>query len=161
MQRLLIIDNDVLNCIFISLKESNPVHFDTAIQQLSLRYDVIWIPEEVENEFCYSPKGNKNRKLLQKIYDTHQFITQCPIKVSAREIDLDNNHSSGDRGETDAILQVSKLLSVVDKKYKFSQVHLFFKDKGAIRRAKNKNLNILLYKDFAIELREIGVNLQM
>jgi hypothetical protein len=45
----------------------------------------------------------------------------------------------------------------MDIRYKFSEVHLFFKDKKPIKRATQKNLTVIWYKHFGNELREIGV----
>lgn len=158
MQRLLIIDNDVIVSLFENLKDSNKKQFDVVIQQLSMKYDKIWIPEEVEREFVYTPVHNKKRKkALKKIYENHQFICRCPIKVAMHEIHLDNGHSLEDIGETDAMLQSAKVRSVKDKKFMFSQIDLFFKDKKAIKRALAKSLSVMLYKDFANELKEIGI----
>jgi hypothetical protein len=158
MQRLLIIDNDVIIKIFVVLKESSPIQFKAVIEQLTLKYDLIWIPEEVENEFISHPELKRKRiKALKKIYETHQFIRKCPIPVANHEIDLDNGHSSEDRGETDAMLQCSKVRAVKNERYRFSQIDLFFKDKGAIKRATSKSLSVMKYSDFANQLKEIGV----
>ena len=158
MRQILIADNDVIVGIFCTLQENNINHFRLTMQHLSSMYYEMWIPFEVEREFINHPIERNNRKrILEKIYNKYQFVKQCPITVSINEINFENNSSDEDRGETDAILQSQKATAIPDNRLRFSEIHLFFRDKGAIKRASEKNLSILQYKTFAIQLREIGV----
>jgi hypothetical protein len=158
MREILIIDNDVLIDIFYDLPERNIKHYDRTVEYLAVRFFEIWVPQEVEREFLSLVKEREKRKRrLKEIYLKYQFIKRCPITVSENEIKLDNNNRDEDRGETDAMLQSVKAMGNPDNRFKFSNVHLFFKDKRAIERASQKNLRILRYKDLVNTLREAGI----
>jgi hypothetical protein len=77
--------------------------------------------------------------------------------VSQNEINIDNNFSSENKGETDAMLQASKAMTGAIADLKFSSIHLFFRDKEAIRRAEQKNLSVKLYKEFKEQMLEVGI----
>lgn len=134
------------------------MHYKVVLAQLSLKYDIIWIPQFVETEFTDTPfRNNRRVRMLKQLKEQHAFIKTCPINVSRQEIEFDNGNSSEDIGETDAMLQCAKLLGIRNQRFRFSDVCLFFKDKGAIHRAKKKQLPLFLYSDFASQLLEIGV----
>ena len=158
MRQILIADNDVIVDLFCTLKEGNVKHFEVAMSHISSLYFEMWIPAEVELEFRNHPIERDYRsRVLERILYKYQFVKRCPVGVSENEINLENNNSSEDRGETEAILQSLKALAAPDSRFKFSNVHLFLKDKGAIRRAEAKSLTILYYKEVANRLKEIGV----
>lgn len=157
MREILIADCDVIINLFDILRKSNYKHFERALTELGIRYYQVWIPEEVEKEFTSHPKEKDRRKrTLRKIYKKFQFIVKCPITITERQIVIDNGNADENRGETDAMLQCTTAMSKPTSKYRFSNIYMFFRDRGAIKRAKFKNLDILPYDEFAIGLREIG-----
>ncbi len=154
---VLLLDNDVAIRIFDTLYRTNKLHFKQTLAHLGTSYNQIWVPKEVENEFFNCTQVKKRKKILKKIYSDFQFIKKCPVKVSKKEIDLDNNFSDADKGETEAILQGMKAKSS-DKGYlNFSDILLFSNDKVAMNRAELKSINVLKYKDFALKMREVGL----
>jgi hypothetical protein len=158
MKIILIIDNDVAVNLFHELFENNQKHFQKLLSILSTQYNEIWIPGEVKIEFLRHPQlKRKRKKILEKIMEDYQFIRNCPINVSDNDIDLANNFSDEDRGETDAIIQAVKAQSVKSPTLNFSGISLLFKDKKAIKRAEQRNISILVYKDLASQMREVGL----
>ena len=158
MGQILTADNDVFVGIFVTLQDMNSKHFQIAVGQLSLMYAEIWKPQEVEKEFINHPfVRDKRIKTLEKIFWKYQFVKRCPVTVSRIEIDLDNNYSSDDWGETDAMLQSAKASAKPDSRLQFSGIHLLFRDRRAIAIAESKNLQVLHYKALANKLRGIGV----
>jgi hypothetical protein len=158
MRQILIADNDVIVDLFCTLQISNGLHFQRAMEYISMLYFEMWIPREVEREFKNHPLERDYRaRVIERIFYKYQFVKRCPIRVSENEINLENNGSYEDRGETDAMLQSSKALAIPDSRFKFSGIDLFLRDKGAIKRATEKNLSVLHYGTVAIRLREIGI----
>lgn len=157
MQGILIVDCDTIVNIFDILRRSSRRDFIQAVEHLNARYSQIWIPKEVIQEFTCYPMRTRRKKLLNRICDQFQFIIPCPITVSQNEINIDNNFSSENKGETDAMLQASKAMTGAIADLKFSSIHLFFRDKEAIRRAEQKNLSVKLYKEFKEQMLEVGI----
>lgn len=144
--------------IFDHLQLSNANDFMQVLQLLSIEYQKLWFPKEVEREFCgYGRQYKRRKRMLQKLKQRYNFIEQCPITVSENEIGIENNFSGQNRGETDAIIQAAKVSATPYQRYRFSSVKLFLKDKQAIKKAKKRAIPILKYNDFASRLLEVGI----
>jgi len=157
MRNILIIDSDVAIGIFYDLYLYNRLHCYRAISHLGQQYFQVWIPSQVEREFFNFYKTKKRQKILEEIYSDFQFIKKCPIPVSRNEVNIDNNFSDKDKGETEALLQAAKARIVSSDRLNFTDVLLLFKDKGAIMRANKKDLKVLKYSDFRSQMLEVGV----
>lgn len=154
-KEILVIDNDVMVSLFHSLYRSNKVSFSEVMRILGIKYSRIWIPQTVRQEFLLKRNDRRRKKLLSKIKQDYQFLTDCPIKVGINEIYSLVGNKEENNGEADAILQSMKAKSSSD--YKFKDIYFLSNDKAAIQNAKNNNLSTIWYKDFKLQIREIGV----
>lgn len=154
-ESVLFIDNDCLVNIFDDLYHADKRILKQVISILAVSYDQIWIPKTIEWEFYLKVGDKKRKKILSWVLENYQFIRRCPIKVSKNEIRELIGITQEDSGEVDAIIQINKT-KLLDH-YHINKTIFFSQDKGAMKRAKNHDIEVLSYKAFGYKLREIGI----
>ena len=150
---ILIADNDVLVEIFDQLYHANRSDFRRLVAHLQTRYSRIWIPRTVLGEFKVT---RKRARLINRLHrDFPDFFEECPVRVSAGEIDLLISSRAGiHEGEADGIHQAKKAETL----RRYPQGFVFFsRDAGALRFAKEYGIDILDYEELKETVKEAGI----
>ena len=153
--KVLLIDNDVLVYTLVYLHDTDPRQTRTFLSYLLARYSQIWVPETVYDEFLFRVNDKRRKRIIEKYMDMFQAISICPINVARHEINVLTKGEDENAGEADAILQSQKATFHDD--YGRNNYQFLTNDKGAIRLAKTKDVEVLSYKSLKDTFREIGI----
>ena len=150
--RVAILDTNVLiylEDIYITDKDK----FRRVVNFFQLRFEEIWVPRTVENEFKRTRKRERRYwRMKEKII----VLRRCPIGVSSEEVNALISLGIDD-GEADAIIQARKTEYM--KRYKNSEIVFITEDRSALRHASDFGILTMDYGEIKQSLREMGVEI--
>ncbi len=143
-----ILDTDVLIDMLDFIAKGDRESFKEMTRYLSLRFEKIWIPKTVKDEYI------QNKKTKNRFYRflRHPFVEKCPISIGKSDIALLIDKI--DKGEADAILQAQK--TEVKQSFRNESVVFISNDTHAIDFALQIGVGSIHYTELKTELREGG-----
>lgn len=152
---ILVIDNDALVNIVDKLAISNAAHTNQVLNYLLLKYPRCWIPKNVIQEFTFNNKGRT--RTIDALFSNYKSIRECPIPVHESEITALINSTNRDRGEGEAILQITKAKKL--SQLNFSEIKFLTRDSKAQALANRNKVEIYSYQELCSSMSEIGIEL--
>lgn len=152
MNKIIILDTNILVHIFEKLYVENKTAFNKILELMLLEYHACWIPKTVKTEFLRGKKYQTLYKRLKKAQEKYK-MQLCPITVGINEIRLLIKSDDQDLGEGDAILQAKKALDKTE--YINCSIEFCTKDKKAKKLAENMEINIVSYETFLERTNEV------
>lgn len=150
-----IFDNDILVTIFDEIYLADKNKFEKVMEFLTWRFNRIWIPKEVMNEFF---RIRKRRSRLERIMRNYPIIEYCPITIAKHEIKLILSRNIQE-GEADGIIQTRKAPDYT-RYSNWTDAFVFVSnDRLALNCADNFGIDTVPYEDLRERLREMGVEI--
>ncbi|MFW6041301.1 MAG: hypothetical protein ACOC85_05640 [Thermoplasmatota archaeon] len=150
MKKIGILDTDVLIDILDELYNIDKSSFNNVVDHLLLKYDQVWIPKKVKDEFCYR---HSEQSKIENFIDGKDVIRDCPIGVGENDRKL--LMPEIDEGEADGIMQARKTGDY--QKYQFYECVFISGDGQATIKGKDMDVETIHYWKFKDELMKKGV----